>query len=306
MADAGEEGEQAPAELQAVPPLTEEEASARAAVFDQIFSEWQEQDIKGKSIAERKENNQEDAALTYSGSNFDSVNKMLNSLKAGHGPFYEKGVFLDLGSGTGRACIAAAMHHPFDKVVGIECVQCLCEVATAAAARYQEAQLPGPEDGKKPEVQFIKGDFVTETDTHLESVIPEVTCCMAVAACFGEKEMQALVAIAKRMVPGSVVITVTKPLPEAFVIDDNRHPKQRRAAAMRRVNCKRGVEPIPVDEVEVDPPENEVEGFLEVLRSEVQVPWAESATYFVYRKPQKEVGADEGAPVGEGEGAGAA
>ena len=46
--------------------------------------------------------------------------------------FANKGVFVDLGSGSGKACLAAQLLHPFEKVVGIETIQCLHDFANKA------------------------------------------------------------------------------------------------------------------------------------------------------------------------------
>jgi len=35
----------------------------------------------------------------------------------------EKGLFYDLGSGTGKGCVGAALSHPFEKVVGVEILE---------------------------------------------------------------------------------------------------------------------------------------------------------------------------------------
>mmetsp|Transcript_127697 Transcript_127697/g.408835 ORF Transcript_127697/g.408835 Transcript_127697/m.408835 type:complete len:298 (-) Transcript_127697:164-1057(-) len=293
-----EEGEEPPVEqLKEVPPLTEEEVEARAAIFDDIFKEAAAQDMKGKSINERKENALEGKALTYAEFDFHLMTELFTKIKTNFGPVYEKGIFLDLGSGVGKACIAAALQHPFEKVVGVEILQGLSEVATASLAKYQEAQLP--EGEVKPELQLIKGDFVGEFEAHVDSLLPQVTFCLAVASCYGEKEIQALVAAARKMPANSFFVTFTQPLPESFVIDDDRHPRQRRAAAVRKACSKRGVEPCPPEEIQVEPPQIDPDGVTLVHKEVMQVPWGEPATCFIYKKMPKPELVEE-APETEG------
>mmetsp|Transcript_117785 Transcript_117785/g.293720 ORF Transcript_117785/g.293720 Transcript_117785/m.293720 type:complete len:309 (+) Transcript_117785:99-1025(+) len=283
--------------LEEVPPLSDEAFQARQPIFDEIFAGSTAQDIKAKSIAERKENGLEDRSLTYGEIDFGLMNQILNTVKTNFGPLYEKGVFLDLGSGVGKACVAAALQHPFEKVVGVETLQSLSDVGAAAAAKYQEAQLP--EGVHKPELQLVKGDFVSEFEAHIEPVAAQVTVCLAVATCYGEKETQAMVAAARKMPENSFMISFTQALPESFVVDKQRHPRQRKAAAVRKACARRGVEPCPASEVEVPDNEFDPDGFTLVHRETVQVPWGAPATVFVYKKVPMAVPEEvaEGEPV---------
>merc|ERR1711988_650481 len=83
--------------------------------------------------------------LTYSEVSMEIVHMLLNKIKGESGIaklYAGKGVFLDLGSGCGKGCIAAGLLHPFEKVVGVEVVSCLCDAATAAYTTLGEAALP--------------------------------------------------------------------------------------------------------------------------------------------------------------------
>jgi SAM-dependent methyltransferase len=295
MGDEEEAGEAPPA-LEEVPPLSDEDFQARQPIFDEIFAGCAAQDLKGKSIAERKENGLEDKALTYSEIDFSLMNQILNTVKTNFGPVFEKGVFLDLGSGVGKACVAAALQHPFEKVVGVETLQSLSDIAATAAGKYGEAQLP--EGVQKPELQLIKGDFVSEFEAHIEPVASQVTVLFVVATCYGEKEVQAMVNVARKMPENSFVISFTQGLPESFVVDTQRHPMQRRAAAVRKACSKRGVEICPASEVEVPDNGFDKDGFTMVHKEAVQVPWGTPATVFVYKKvplavPEEEAATDE-------------
>lgn len=47
------------------------------------------------------------------------------------------GIFIDLGSGTGKAMLAAALTHKFDKVEGIECIKALYDEAEKLRVGYE-------------------------------------------------------------------------------------------------------------------------------------------------------------------------
>lgn len=275
------EGEAAP-EPQPVQPLPDEELEVRQACYDSIFAEFGAIDLKEKSRAERKENEKQDIkSLTYSELDVPTMHQLLNKVKRDHGPLFEsKGIFLDLGSGAGKACIAAGLLHPFQKVVGIECMQCLNSASTAAAAKYQEAQLP--EGVIKPEVEFIQGDFVSEFEAKLEAIAPEVVVCLAVSTCFGEAELNAMGTMASKMPDESVFITFTQGLPESLVIDLDRNPAQRRCVAVKKALAKRGVEPSSV-EINVEPPANDPFGWTLVHTERMQT-LGGASTCFIYKK----------------------
>ena len=46
------------------------------------------------------------------------------------------GTLYDLGSGTGKACVAAAILHNFDQCVGVECLEGLFSVSLELLASY--------------------------------------------------------------------------------------------------------------------------------------------------------------------------
>ena len=61
----------------------------------------------------------------------------LKWMKGAHGAFKKPGgVFVDIGSGQGKACLAAALMHPFDRVVGIELLMSLNELSLELKRRY--------------------------------------------------------------------------------------------------------------------------------------------------------------------------
>jgi len=279
-----------------VPPLSEEDLENRQACFDEIFSEYAALDVKQKSMNERKEKEApppheegEDVeqapettpniALAYSELSFGTVNKLINLVKEKCGPLFpSKGLFLDLGSGAGKTCIAAGLIHPFEKVVGIETLQCLCDIETAAQGKYAEAALP--EGVVKPEMNFIKGDFAIEEQ--LESILPEVAVCIVVATTFGEPEMQAITKHAQQMPEGASLIMITQMLEEFLVVDVNRDPRKRRAAATKKALARRGVEPQGI-EIVLEPAENDPNGWRLKHSEDLELEWG-TTTCYIYKK----------------------
>jgi SAM-dependent methyltransferase len=272
-----------------VGPLGEEEFAAREAVFQEIFGDCSAEDAKAASKAERAASGLDKPGLTYQEIELQVINRLLNRIKTDHGPLFEStGILLDLGSGAGKACIAAGLLHPFEKVVGIEMLQSLTDMANTALAKYQEAQLP--EGVVKPPVEFIKGDFVAEFEEKLGPLIPQVCVGVAAATFFDEEQLNVVTNLAKKMPDGSFLITVTRGLPEALVIDMDRHPAQRRAQAVKKALCARGTDPDAV-EIVPGPPENDPNGWTLLFCEEVQLVWG-LATCFVYKKVPAEGGGE--------------
>jgi len=278
-------------EAPAVPvgPLGEEELEPREAAFQEIFGDCGAEDAKAASLAERKANGLDKPGLTYQEIELQVINRLLNKIKADHGPLFEsKGIFLDLGSGAGKACIAAGLLHPFEKVVGIEMLQSLTDMANKALAKYQDVQLP--EGVVKPPVEFIQGDFVAEFEAKLDPLIPQVCVSVAAATFFDEQQLTVVTNLAKKMPDDSFLITVTRGLPEALVIDKDRHPAQRRAEAVKKALRVRGTDPDTV-EIVPEPPENDPNGWTLLFCEEVQLVWG-PATCFVYKKVPAEGGGE--------------
>ncbi|CAE7221227.1 Stard7 [Symbiodinium natans] len=308
----------------------EEELEARAIVFGEIFKDFPALEVKQKSMAERKEKEApppreegEDApevveapepniALAYSELNFSVVAFAKHSAQEKCGPLFpNRGVFLDLGSGAGKNCLAAALLHPFQKIIGVETLQSLNDIEAAAQAKFAEVELP--EGMTKPELSFQKGsnpralvsmllalashvvskdldtvhgctqgDFVAEFDSVLETIAPEVTFAVVVATTFGDPEMQAVAKLAQKMPEGASLITVTQKLEDSLVVDVNREPRKRRALATRKALAQRGVEPKGI-EIELEAAENDPNGWRLKHSDSLELEWGTTSCY-LYKK----------------------
>jgi len=282
-----------------VPSLTDEEIQSRLTIFNEIFNGYEALEVKQKSMAERREKEapppvqNEDGedqeppevtpniALAYSELNFCVVAQLVNLVKSACGPMYPgQGVFLDFGSGCGKLCLAAALLHPFQKVIGIETLQSLNDIEAQVQTKYAEVELP--EGMVKPEMSFVKGDFVSEFDGILEPIAPEATFAIAVATTFGDPEMQAVAKLASKMPQGASLFLVTQKLEESLVVDVNRNPRQRRSVATKKALAKRGVEPTGI-EIELETAENDPNGWRLKDTVPLELEWGTTNCY-LYKK----------------------
>lgn len=207
---------------QAVPVLSDGEAKSRRRLFESIFKPVSPETAKEASRAEREKESLQDKSLTYGEMHFLAMHELINKIKREHGNLYAgRGVFLDLGSGAGKAAISAGLLHSFARVVGIERLGCLHDFAEESRKGYLAADLstPGAPDGvPKLEVQFTKGDFVELlAGQEMKEMAEQVAVCLAVATCYTEDQMQALGRFARLMPAGAVIITFTQTLPASLI-----------------------------------------------------------------------------------------
>ncbi|KAH9110217.1 hypothetical protein AeMF1_014913 [Aphanomyces euteiches] len=111
-------------------------------------------------------------------------------------------IIYDLGHGTGRAVLAAALLYPQLHVVGIELVDSLYDVSCAALAEFHRRTLPS--QGK---VTLHHGDL-TQIDWWTKSSIVFVN-----ATAFSTSLWSQVQTLASRMQPGTVFVSLTQTLP---------------------------------------------------------------------------------------------
>jgi len=272
MAAEGEvvEEEEAP---QPVPPLDEEQVEERLKIMNEIFSDLSANKVKAASLKERQETEkQDDASLTYSELDLNIVNNIITMLKNQHTRLYAgKGIFLDLGSGCGKACVAAGLCHPFEKVIGIETLQSLDDMAKAAHAKYMEVTLPGDPPPEKPEIQFIKGDFVADLEATLAPLAPQIAVCLAVATCLGDEQLNALARLAEQMSDNAIFVTLGAVLPDKVIGGDKKLPQERYRDLLKIALSKRGTDPASV-EIDENPPDAKPGGWRLIHEQDVSLP----------------------------------
>jgi hypothetical protein len=245
----------------------------RLTAWENIFADFPANKVKLASIEERKANGkEEDSSLTYGELDFTTVNDLITMLKNQHTRLYAgQGIFLDLGSGCGKACVAAGLAHPFEKVIGVETMACLDEMAQKANEKYKEATLAGEPPPEKPEIQFIKGDFVADLTATLEPFAPQIAVCIAVATCYGEEQLNALANLAGKMSDNAIFVTFSQGLPDWALGGDKKLPQERFRDHLNAALSKRGTDPAKV-EIDKNPPDAKPGGWRLVDQTDVMLP----------------------------------
>jgi SAM-dependent methyltransferase len=138
-------------------------------LFDQLYSKLSGYDI---ARSEKERLGRQDESTTYGEvvpSAFFEVMKAVNPR--------EGEVFVDLGSGTGKATMLAAFAYPFSKVVGIELLPGLGDAAREVQRKYETELRPQlPPEYHRQEIQFIDGDFLEIDLTAADVVFAHGTC----------------------------------------------------------------------------------------------------------------------------------
>lgn len=189
---------------------------------------------KAKSSKERQDENLMDTNLVYSEIHYDSFAVVLEKIKAKYGRpsvgnsgpqgFLQKpgGRFYDLGSGTGKPCLAAAILHNFEVCIGVEKLRGLYESSLEVLHAYNikgKSRLPRDFD---TEIRYFHGDIFARDVLSLEShnwINGDVVFVNSV--CFDDNSFRKLADIAVGMKKGSFFITYSERLPVAdFTVVD--------------------------------------------------------------------------------------
>lgn len=178
-----------------------------ADTFLSLFSDLQSSSAHAISIAESKRRglprSSETLDLTYGDVSFEAMRR---GLEATSPPAH--GTFFDLGSGSGRAVIAAALLHELSRCVGVEILQDLHAKASAVARRYDvamRAALP-----HHCSIEMRRGDLFDVKD--LDSADIVFVCCVTWDSAIMLRLAHKL---ASTLHAGAKVLTVGKPLPAA-------------------------------------------------------------------------------------------
>ncbi len=131
-----------------------------------------------------------DKAHTYGEIAPDSFYRILSEVEPQPGE-----VFYDLGSGTGKAVVLAAMLYDFSRCVGIELLRELWEAAEQVKARYEKEM--------RQTIEFVNKDFLTCDLSDAGVVFTHSTC-------FYDELWIKLLEKFRQLPAGARVITVTK------------------------------------------------------------------------------------------------
>jgi precorrin-6B methylase 2 len=143
---------------------------ARATeIFDRLYAKVPAYEIAQR---EKKRIGKEDASVTYGEIVPQAFHEVLSAVSPREGE-----VFYDLGSGTGKATILAALTFPFSRSVGIELLPGLGDAARQVLSQFDSEVRPtlGPEYQQR-QIEFIDGDFLQADLSQADIVFAHGTC----------------------------------------------------------------------------------------------------------------------------------
>ncbi len=162
----------------------------------EIFNElYREIDGISISLSERNKLNITSKEFVYGEIEFDSFIELLEKIKPS-----PEDIFYDLGSGTGKPCIAISLAYDIKKAVGYEILESLWEVSNQILKKLKEKIQKN-----LPEIEFRRGNF-------LEEDISDGTIIFSHATCFEDSTMEKLEEKLKKLKNGSRIILITKKL----------------------------------------------------------------------------------------------
>eukprot|EP00968_Pinguiococcus_pyrenoidosus_P013217 scaffold1197_cov228-Pinguiococcus_pyrenoidosus.AAC.3 len=185
-------------------------------VYDRIFEDM-DVDV-GKKLAEKGKDrlsaDQQGPALVYGEIDFFSFATLLEKAQPAPGE-----TFVDLGSGTGKAVVAAALlyGHKFSRCAGIEIVPSLYEASLIATARYEEEdrKIAAFYAEERAELRWYCGDILDENQVDEQAGLSwtaDGDVVFVNATCFPTELMDKVTAQAETLKQGARVITLTKAL----------------------------------------------------------------------------------------------
>ena len=202
-------------------PDSDGDTAALAAV-DSIFEGISLARAKEASIAERDRlglGTLGHPALVYGEIDAATLGKVLRRVREDFGGRIDGGHFVDLGSGSGRAVIAAALlQRSWKTCTGIELLEGLHALSLEAAEAYGAVAQTLPSGGPAPDVRFLCGDFVGQevrggvirSDEALDWAGADVVFANSTA--FDAGLMRKVASRASRLAKGAIFITVSQEL----------------------------------------------------------------------------------------------
>ncbi|HYV46093.1 MAG TPA: SAM-dependent methyltransferase [Myxococcaceae bacterium] len=153
------------------------------------------------SHGERKRLGNEDRALVYGEIDPRGFGELLDRVGVAPGE-----CFWDVGAGTGKPVLLAAMLFPFARCRGVEVLAPLHAEAELRLERYRREVLPQlPEEKRRQEIQLLSGRY--------EAVdLGDADVLFSHCTTFDDEGLATLAAACARLKPGSRIITVGQPL----------------------------------------------------------------------------------------------
>lgn len=180
---------------------------------------------KNLSQQERLEMGDANPALLYGEIEPNEFAKLLQRIQHIYGHMHPgkgipRGKFYDIGSGSGKPCLVAAMLHPFELCCGLETLAELCSLSDRLKNRYEKkvkgskASPPTGYNDDENKVRKTQEIRYANTDALSDDSWSEATMTFCHSTAFDDDMMRTIAETTELMEVGSVVITCTKPLPE--------------------------------------------------------------------------------------------
>mmetsp|Transcript_32729 Transcript_32729/g.40201 ORF Transcript_32729/g.40201 Transcript_32729/m.40201 type:complete len:249 (-) Transcript_32729:235-981(-) len=200
--------------------ISGERIEKAAAVYNNLVKDYPATIGKAVSKKEREELDlQSKPTLVYGEVHFKTYALAFEKIRQKYGGLQENsgGVFVDLGSGTGKAVFGALLMHQFQKAIGIEILGGLHNISLeilevmhnmrrnenikTSDSSYDKSFL---NKTKNTVVEFVQGDLLQVNWWTTADV------AFANSTCFTEELMLAITEKAELMKPGSFFITFTR------------------------------------------------------------------------------------------------
>ena len=170
----------------------------------------------GKAISKKQREREQlkDTALVYGEIKYNFMALIFRVIKDDYDGLQRNGgIFYDLGSGTGKPVFAAALLHPFERVVGIETLSQLHTASLEITDHWRKLTDSLDDDIMSAEQKRCVVEFINDDIKNPEFSMADATIGFANSTCYDEELMINIAAKADEMVAGSFFITVTKRLP---------------------------------------------------------------------------------------------
>lgn len=164
-------------------------------------------EVSHKERDERTDLEMDDSTLTYGEVDFVSIGEIFAAINNRYGGIPKGGKFYDLGSGTGKGVVAAALLHNFEECIGIELLQGLYGISCSLKNKY-DSEFPkiageNPDLFESvPKVTMIQGDI-------LEDIWKDASFIFGNSTCFDDYMMETIGSV--EVAPGTLAISLTKP-----------------------------------------------------------------------------------------------
>ena len=190
-------------------------------IYDHVISSFPVALGKAASKKERDERGFKETTLVYGEISFEAfgiiiekIRKIYGRQDTGSSGEYgvlqgRGGVFVDLGSGTGKAVTAAAVLHNFDQCIGIEKLEGLYSISLEMLASYNTRGKTKLEDREfDTHASFVNADFLDMRAKDWR----DADLVFANSTCYDDALMAKIADLALGMRKGSFFVSFTKRL----------------------------------------------------------------------------------------------